>query len=51
MRRSCYENGVQVSYSLNTFMPMEGYHLAFNGHGGRIEVRHRERDPFDAPGP
>ena len=26
-----YENGVQVSYSLNTFMPIEGYHLAFNG--------------------
>ena len=45
-----YENGVQVSYSLNTFMPKEGYHLAFNGHRGRIEVRHRERDPFDAPG-
>jgi predicted dehydrogenase len=45
-----YENSVQVSYSLNTFMPKEGYHLAFNGHRGRIEVRHRERDPFDAPG-
>jgi predicted dehydrogenase len=44
-----YENGVQVSYSLNTFMPKEGYHLAFNGHRGRIEVRHRERDPFEAP--
>ena len=26
-----YENGVQVSYSLNTFMPIEGYQLAFNG--------------------
>ena len=26
-----YENGVQVSYSLNAFMPIEGYHLAFNG--------------------
>jgi predicted dehydrogenase len=40
-----YENGVQVSYSLNTFMPVEGYDLAFNGHRGRIEVRHRERQP------
>ena len=26
-----YANGVQVSCSLNTFMPIEGYHLAFNG--------------------
>ena len=34
-----YENGVQVAYSLNTFMPIEGYHLAFNGHKGRIEIR------------
>ena len=33
-----YRNGVQVSYSLNTFMPIEGYDLAFNGHRGRIEV-------------
>ena len=31
-----YENDVIVSYSLNTFMPIEGYHLAFNGKGGRI---------------
>ena len=41
-----YENGVQVSYSLNTFMPIEGYHLAFNGRGGRIEVRQYERQPW-----
>jgi predicted dehydrogenase len=34
-----YASGVQVSYSLNTFMPIEGYHLAFNGTRGRIEVR------------
>lgn len=44
-----YENGVQVSYSLNTFMPIEGYHLAFNGHKGRIEIRQYERQPFAAP--
>jgi len=44
-----YANGVQVSYSLNTFMPIEGYHLAFNGTKGRIEVRMFERQAFDAP--
>jgi predicted dehydrogenase len=41
-----YDNGVQVSYSLNTFMPIEGYQLAFNGHRGRIEISQRERQPW-----
>lgn len=41
-----YRNGVQVSYSLNTFMPIEGYQLAFNGHRGRIEIHQRERQPW-----
>ena len=44
-----YENGVQVSYSLNAYMPIEGYHLAFNGTEGRIEVRMYEKQAFDAP--
>ncbi|HET7714747.1 MAG TPA: Gfo/Idh/MocA family oxidoreductase [Bauldia sp.] len=44
-----YQNGVQVAYSLNTFMPIEGYHLAFNGHGGRIEIRQYEKQPFAVP--
>jgi predicted dehydrogenase len=44
-----YANGVQVSYSLNTFMPIEGYHLAFNGTLGRIEVRMYEKQAFEAP--
>jgi predicted dehydrogenase len=44
-----YENGVQVSYSLNCFMPVEGFHLAVNGTRGRIEVRMYERQAFDAP--
>lgn len=44
-----YENGVQVSYSLNTFMPIEGYHLAFNGTRGRIEVRQYERQAWEMP--
>jgi predicted dehydrogenase len=44
-----YANGVQVSYSLNCFMPIEGYHLAFNGTEGRLEVRDYERQPWPAP--
>jgi predicted dehydrogenase len=44
-----YANGVQVSYSLNCFMPIEGYHLAFNGTKGRLEVRMYEKQAFEAP--
>ena len=43
-----YENGAQVVWSLNTFMPIEGYHLAFNGERGRIEIRQYERQAWDA---
>ncbi|GAA4460268.1 Gfo/Idh/MocA family oxidoreductase [Nibrella saemangeumensis] len=33
-----YANGVQVSYSLTTYSPYEGYRIAFNGTNGRIEA-------------
>ena len=36
-----------MSYSLNAFMPFEGYRLAFNGTKGRLEVRDYERQPWD----
>lgn len=32
-----YENGVKLSYSLNAFLPYEGYRIAFNGTKGRLE--------------
>ncbi len=41
-----YSNGVQMSYSVNAFMPIEGYRLAFNGTEGRLEVRDFERQPW-----
>jgi len=41
-----YSNGANMSYSLNTFMPFEGYRLAFNGTKGRLEVRDFERQPW-----
>ena len=41
-----YSNGAQMSYSLNASMPIEGYHLAFNGERGRLEIRDYERQPW-----
>jgi predicted dehydrogenase len=35
-----------MSYSVNTFMPVEGYRIAFNGTKGRLEVRDWERQPW-----
>ena len=32
-----YANNVQVSYSLTTYSPYEGWRIAFNGKNGRIE--------------
>jgi predicted dehydrogenase len=46
-----YSNGVNMSYSLNAFMPFEGYRLAFNGTRGRLEVRDYERQPWKVDGP
>jgi predicted dehydrogenase len=42
-----YSSGVNMSYSVNTFMPIEGYHLAFNGTKGRLEIRDYERQAWD----
>lgn len=44
-----YSNGAMMSYSLNAFMPYEGYHLAFNGTDGRIELRCYEKQPWESP--
>ncbi|MBB4184454.1 putative dehydrogenase [Sinorhizobium terangae] len=44
-----YRNNVHVSYSLNTFQPIEGHHVAFNGTKGRIELRQYEDQPWEMP--
>lgn len=44
-----YTNDVIVSYSLNTYMPIEGHHIAFNGTRGRIELRQYEKQPWERP--
>ncbi|MEZ5039484.1 MAG: Gfo/Idh/MocA family oxidoreductase [Saprospiraceae bacterium] len=33
-----YANNVVVNYSLTTYSPFEGWHIAFNGKNGRIEA-------------
>jgi predicted dehydrogenase len=41
-----YNNGVMMTYSLNCFMPYEGYSIAFNGTKGRIDVRTYHTQPW-----
>lgn len=42
-----YANGVQVSYSLTTYSPYEGYRIAFNGTKGRIDMWIEESNPIE----
>lgn len=42
-----YANDVQVSYSLTTYSPYEGYRIAFNGMKGRLEAWIKERQPWE----
>ncbi|WP_085535016.1 Gfo/Idh/MocA family protein [Massilibacteroides vaginae] len=42
-----YKNGVQVSYSLTTYSPYEGYRIAFNGTKGRIDAWIQESKPVN----
>lgn len=42
-----YANNVQVSYSLTTYSPYEGYRIAFNGTQGRLEAWIKEKQPWE----
>jgi predicted dehydrogenase len=44
-----YSTGTQMTYSLNAFMPFEGFRVAFNCERGRIEVRDYERQAWEVP--
>lgn len=43
-----YENRSVMTYSLNAYLPWEGYRVAFNGTKGRIEVEVRETSYVNA---
>ncbi|MCH7415807.1 Gfo/Idh/MocA family oxidoreductase [Belliella sp. R4-6] len=42
-----YMNGIQVSYSLTSYSPYEGYRIAFNGTKGRVEAWIKETQPWE----
>lgn len=42
-----YANRVQVSYSLTTYSPYEGYRIAFNGTKGRLDAWIKEQQPWE----
>ena len=41
-----YHNRVTMSYSLNAFMPYEGYFVGFNGTKGRLDARIYHNQPW-----
>jgi len=41
-----YHTGVLMSYSLNCFMPYEGYQISFNGTKGRLDARVYHEQPW-----
>lgn len=45
-----YRSGAKMSYSLNAFMPWEGYIVAFNGTRGRLEHKCEETVYINADG-
>ena len=45
-----YQNGVQMSYSLNTYLPWEGFNVVINGSNGRIEYSALEKPYINAGG-
>ena len=45
-----YKNNAILTYSLNSYMPWEGYNVVFNGSKGRLEVSVREKTYINAGG-
>lgn len=45
-----YQNSVKLSYSLNAFLPYEGYNIAFNGTKGRLEHSCQETSYINGDG-
>lgn len=45
-----YDSGAILTYSLNTYMPWEGFNVVLNGSKGRIEMTIKERTYINAGG-
>ena len=45
-----YQNNAIMTYSLNAYMPWEGYNIVFNGSKGRLEVSVIEKSYINAGG-
>jgi predicted dehydrogenase len=45
-----YKNNAIMTYSLNAYMPWEGYNVVFNGSKGRLEVNVTEKSYINAGG-
>ena len=45
-----YNNGTQMTYSMNTFLPFEGQFICFSGEFGRLEVRINKKQPWEPAG-
>jgi predicted dehydrogenase len=43
-----YANKVQLSYSLTTYSPYEGYRISFNGTKGKLDAWIHEKQPWEA---
>ena len=45
-----YNNGTQMTYSMNTYLPFEGQFIGFSGENGRLEVRLNAKQPWEVQG-
>ena len=45
-----YDNGTQLTYSLNAYLPFEGQFICFSGENGRLEVRINAQQPWKVQG-
>ena len=45
-----YNNGTQLTYSMNTYLPFEGQFICFSGENGRLEVRLNQKQPWEVQG-
>lgn len=46
-----YDNGTQLTYTLNAYLPYEGQYICFSGEKGRLDVRLNSRQPWETEAP